>query len=76
MAWIKIVPKEEATGYTKEAYERAKGPLDEIAGVFSLRPQLFQARSEFAGSLRFGSLGPFRAELISVSVSRLLDCKY
>ncbi|MBI4200309.1 MAG: peroxidase [Chloroflexi bacterium] len=85
MAWIRMVEEDEATGYVREAYERSlardqlgKGGVQEVLKVFSLRPDLMAARTGFGSAMTFGGsgLGRYREELIAVSISALLHCKY
>ena len=83
MAWIKMVNEDEATGPLKEIYEgirfnRTALELPEINKVFSVRPDLFQARHWFGQAMTFGGsgLGRYREELIAVSISTMLNCKF
>ena len=84
MAWIKIVQETEATGAVKRVYEGGKvakirqGTVGEIVKVFSLRPDLLEARVGFGTTMTFGGsgLGRFREELIAVSISAMLKCLF
>lgn len=84
MAWVKIVDPGDAGGLVKEVYERNVsarqrwGEVAEITKVFSLRPDLLAARETFANTMTFGGsgLGRYREELIAVSISALLGCKF
>jgi hypothetical protein len=82
MAWISVINEDEAQGYVREVYERAHslapGGVDEILKVFSIRPELLGARAAFGSAMTFGGsgLGRYAEELISVSISAVLHCKY
>ena len=81
MAWIKVIHEDEAEGFVKEVYLRGHTPfggVDEILKVFSLRPDLLAARAAFGTSMTFGGsgLGRYAEELIAVSISGILRCKY
>ncbi len=84
MAWIKIVQEDEATGLVKEIYDRhlvhfeRRDRVGEIVKVFSLRPELLRERVRFGNTMTFGGsgLGRFREELIAVSISAAVGCKF
>ena len=84
MAWVKMVEESEATGVVKEEYDRnlqkiqKQGGVAEIVKVFSLRPELLQARVAFGNTMTFGGsgLGRYREELIATSISAALSCKF
>jgi len=84
MAWIRTVRPEEAEGIVKEEYSRLWGTsgavpvVHEVISIFSPRPDLLQARGGFGHAMTFGGsgLGRYREELISVSISQLLGCKF
>ena len=80
MAWIKMVPECEAVGLVKEIYEqhRRRGQTSEIIKVFSLRPRLMDLRGRFSRIMTFGGsgLGRYREELIALSISATLHCRY
>ena len=87
MAWIQIVGRDEATGRLAEVYERASRPYadgsggaepSEVVKVFSLRPDLMEARIAFGDVMTFGGsgLGRYREELIAVSISQLVACRH
>lgn len=84
MAWIRTIRPEEAEGLVKEEYSRAwrtSGQVPvvaEVVSVFSLRPDLLQARGKFGHAMTFGGsgLGRYREELIATSISQLLGCKF
>ncbi len=84
MAWIKVIDEAEATGAVKRVYEGKKvavirkAAVGEIVKVFSLRPDLLEAPTEFGTTMTFGGsgLGRFREELIAVSISAMLQCLF
>ena len=81
MAWIKVIDEHEARGYVKEVYQQGHNPfgsVDEILTVFSLRPNFMEARRAFGSTMTFGGsgLGRYKEELIAVSISAILRCKY
>ncbi len=84
MAWIKVIHEHEATGAVKRVYEGSKVAkirkvgVGEIVKVFSLRPDLLEARTEFGTTMTFGGsgLGRYREELIAVSISAILNCLF
>ena len=87
MAWIRIIGSEEARGELAEVYARASRPYadgtagaepTEVVKVFSLRPELMAARIAFGDVMTFGGsgLGRYREELIAVSISQLVACRY
>ena len=84
MAWIKLIHENEATGAVKRVYEGGKvarirkAAVGEIVKVFSLRPDLLEARTDFGTTMTFGGsgLGRFREELIAVSISAMLNCLF
>ena len=86
MSWIKTISESEASGKLKEIYDglqkkalssRIRG-IAEIAKIFSLRPELLEARGQFGRAVHFGGsgLGRRREELIATAISGLLKCKY
>ena len=81
MAWVRTIRPEEAEGIVKEEYAHIWGrtrEVPEVISVFSLRPDLLRARVAFSTAMTFGGsgLGRYREELISVSISQLLGCKF
>ena len=84
MAWVGTVAEATADGLVKEVYDRVlqqvgmRGEVPEIIKVFSLRPELLQARVAFQNAMTFGGsgLGRYREELIATSISALLRCKF
>ena len=84
MAWVRTIKPEEAEGIVKEEYTQhfanlgVGGEIPEVISVFSLRPDLLQARVGFAKTMTFGGsgLGRYREELIATSISAQLSCKF
>lgn len=81
MAWIKTVDESEAAGLLKENYEhllKVRGHVPNIHKVHSVKPELMRAYREFGEAVFFGatSLGREREEMLAVTVSALLGCKY
>ncbi|MDP3768571.1 MAG: carboxymuconolactone decarboxylase family protein [Dehalococcoidia bacterium] len=81
MSWIREIGYEESSGALREVYDRALNRFNRVPGilkVMSLRPHALKARMEFAQAVTFGGsgLGRRKEELISVSISGLLGCKY
>ena len=81
MAWIKLIEEDEAEGFVKEVYQRAStrlGGTAEITTVFGLRSDLLGARMSLGNTMTFGGsgLGRYREELIAVSISAILHCKF
>ena len=65
MAWISILPEARTQG-------------GESSSVFSLHEGLMRARRLFADTMHWGGsgLGRYREELIAVSISSILRCKF
>lgn len=80
MAWVEMVSESAATGLLKEIYERPRpsGELSEVHKIFTLRPELMDVRHRFQDPITFGGsgLGRYREELIAVSISAVLGCRY
>lgn len=81
MAWIKVIQEDEAQGLVREVYQRANrhfGGAAEITKVFGLRPDLLAARVAFGNTMTFGGsdLGRYHEELIAVSISAVLQCRF
>lgn len=82
MAWVKMVPESEATGFLKELYEHrgghGSGVVSEVVKVLSLRPELMDVRVRFGDAMTFGGsgLGRFREEIIATSISAMCKCRY
>ena len=81
MAWIKMVPREEATGKLKELYDKltnTHGIVDHILKIHSLNPPSLVGHYEFYKTLMRGRSGLSRAqrEMIAVVVSAANRCHY
>lgn len=82
MAWVKTIDEADASGRVAELYgfgERAgRHEVAEVIKVFSLRPELMEARIRFGNAMTFGGsgLGRFREELIATSISAHLACRF
>lgn len=91
MSFIKTISEAEASGETKEVYEkilsglrpsvrkRRGDKLPPIVRIFGLRPDLMMARVGFdKGIYRPGTsgLGRRKEELIATQVAALSDCKF
>ncbi len=81
MAWIKTIDESEATGELKVHYDRARktrGFVPNIQKINSLKPELLSRYYHFSRAVTFGgsSLGRKREEMIAVTVSALIKCKY
>ncbi|MFQ5946653.1 MAG: peroxidase [Anaerolineae bacterium] len=82
MAWIQVVPPEEATGVLKARYDaaiRRAGMIWNIVSIMSLHPKVMRASIEGMYSpLMHGPSDLTRAqrEMIAVVVSRASSCHY
>lgn len=81
MSWIRAIGYEESSGELREVYDQALKRFQRIPGilkVMSLRPHALKTRMAFAQAVTFGGsgLGRRKEELIAVSISGLLGCKY
>lgn len=79
MAWIKVIPPEEAKGELREAYDKVGGERSaNISRIASQNPKAMLARHEFSHVITFGGscLGRVREELLAVVVSAALECTY
>ena len=80
--WIRHVEESEATGETAELYEWARaifnGRVPDMIKVLSLRPKVARAKEMLRQTLigDASSLGPRRADMISVVVSGLNGCRF
>lgn len=74
MAWIKIIQEDMGAS----PFDSIGEEMPEVISVFSLRPELLRARVAFGEAMTFGGsgLGRYREELIAVSISQLLGCKF
>jgi alkylhydroperoxidase family enzyme len=81
MAWIKVIPEEEAEGKLKEQFDRLIEPwggVDHILSIHSLNPPSLEGHYQFYKTLMRGKSDLSRAqrEMIAVVVSALNHCKY
>lgn len=82
MAWIKIVPFEEATGKLKKLYERVTGPgnnVDNIMMAHSLRPHSMEGHMALYKNVLHhtgNTIPKWFLEVLGVWVSSLNDCSY
>ena len=81
MAWIRMVPEDEAEGQLAEFYERMReswGGVDNILRIHSLNTRSLKGHFEVYKSLMrgAGALSPSQREMIAVSVSALNQCVY
>ena len=81
-AFIKYVEDNEAEGELAEFYAEGRGtmggPVPDMFKILSLRPPLAKAKENMRRVLigDASTLGARRADLISVVVSGLNDCRY
>ncbi len=81
MAWIPTIDESDAEGLLKKNYEilkKTRGDIPNVHKVHSIKPELMAAYREFGSAVTFGatSLGREREEMLSVTISALLGCKY
>jgi alkylhydroperoxidase family enzyme len=82
MAWIDVIPEEEADEELRALYERARDPatgvLDNILSIHSLHPRGLAAHLDLYRAVMAGSPGlpGVEREMIAVTVSRLNGCHY
>lgn len=81
MAWIRIVPPEEATGRLKEEYRRAekeRGALSNMLSITSLHPGMLNVHLDLYNEVHFadGPLSRRERELVATVVSRENRCAY
>ncbi len=81
MAWIKVIPEENASGELKQLYEQMMEPwggVDNILKIHSLNPASLRAHFEFYKTLMWGASGLTRIqrEMIAVVVSAANHCHY
>ncbi len=81
MAWIKVIPLEQATGFLKSqllaAVKRA-GWVWNITGVMSLNPRVMKTSADFYGAVMYGQspLSRGQREMLGVVVSATNHCVY
>ena len=81
MAWIREVPREEATGSLRvelDAAVRRAGRVWNIVQAMSVNPAVLKASMRFYGAIMFGEspLTRFQRELLATVVSVELKCRY
>ena len=81
MAWIRTVDEPEAAGELKAIYDEhmgERGYIPNIQKIQSIKPSLLKAYYAFSRSVTFGatSLGRRREEMLAVTISALLKCRY
>lgn len=81
MAWVRVVPEEQAQGDLKQAYARVRGQRGRVANVISvtsLLPAVMERAVDFYLSLMFGhhKLPRAQREMVAVEVSRANRCAY
>jgi uncharacterized peroxidase-related enzyme len=81
MAWINIVPEDEATGRLKELYEKYREPrggVDHILSIHSLNVKSMQTHFDLYAHLMRGRSDLSRAqrEMIAVVASAANRCHY
>ncbi len=81
MAWIKMVPEDEAGGELRALYEKhgcSPGGVDHILKIHSLNPTSMQLHYDYYKHLMTGRPGLSRAqrEMIAVVVSTANNCHY
>jgi len=81
MAWIKVVPEEEATGRLKELYAKyanSDGSIDNILKIHSLNVRSLEGHFGLYAHLMRGrsELSRVQREMIAVVASALNQCHY
>ena len=81
MAWIKMIPEEEAEGELKELYDQNMEPwggVDNIIKIHSLSPESLKVHVALYKAVMYGkSLSPRPdREMIAVVVSAVNKCHY
>ena len=81
MAWIHVIPEEEATGRLKELYDRYTEPwggVDNIIKIHSLNPKSMATHYELYAHLMRGrsELSRAQREMIAVVASAANRCRY
>lgn len=81
MAWIEVIPEEEATGELQELYSELVEPwggVDNILKIHSLNPESLKAHVMLYKTVMYGK-SPIKRpdrEMIAVVVSSLNYCRY
>lgn len=81
MAWIKMIPEDEAGGKLKELYEAYQEPgggVDNILKIHSLNPKSMKGHYDLYAHLMRGlsELSRIQREMIAVAVSVANRCGY
>ena len=81
MAWIEMIPEDEAEGKLKEAYDQLIEPwggVDNIMKIHSLNLRSLWAHYELYKTVMYGRSGITRPqrEMIAVVVSAVNQCHY
>lgn len=81
MAWIKVIPRGEATGELVAQYDRMGAPDGKVANILavhSLNPAALRAHHDLYKTIMFGPSDLSRAqrEMIAVVVSAVNRCHY
>jgi len=81
LAWIKMVPENEAEGSLKEMYDKnmtPEGVVDNILKIHSLNPPSLKGHYDFYKTLMYGKseLSRKQREMIALVVSVANECHY
>jgi len=81
VAWIKVVPENEASAELKAAYDHAAGARGSVANILrihSVNPKAMLAHLQLYRELMFGESELTRAEseMLAVAVSSANECHY
>lgn len=81
MAFIRVIPEEDAQGPLRDAYAVAvssRGRVAEILRIHSVHPQALLDHLKLYRELMFGESGLTRAEreMLAVTVSVANECRY
>ena len=81
MAWIEVVPEEQATGKLAGLYAQSQskiGRIPNITAVLSLKPDVMEALGNLRMAIRNpeASLSVRRQEMVAVVTSALNNCTY
>ena len=81
MAWIKVIPEDEATGRLKELYEKYREPwggVDHIISIHSLNVKSMKTHYDLYAHLMRGrsELSRVQREMIAVASSVANQCHY
>ncbi|MBI2821954.1 MAG: peroxidase [Acidobacteria bacterium] len=81
MAWVKVIPVEEASPELREIYNEIRDPTGRLSPalqILSLNPKAMRALHALNRVITFGGsrLGRKREEVLSVVISKLNGCSY